>query len=53
MILLSRWKYGNMEAHGSFHGVYSRKLQFVEAMEDSTFTESGNFHVLLWNLLLA
>ena len=40
MVLLSRCEYGNMEAHGSFYGVYSRKLQFVGAMETSTFTES-------------
>ena len=39
-----------MESHGSFHGIYSWKLQFMEAMEDSISTDTGIFHVLLWKL---
>ena len=41
-----------MEAHGSFHGIYSWKLQLMDAMEASTSTDSGNFHVFPWKLLL-
>ena len=37
---------GYMEAHGSFHGIDSWKLQLMEAMEASTSTDSGNFNVL-------
>ena len=36
-----------MEAHGCFHGTYSRKLQSMEAMD--ACTDSGNFHVFLTN----
>ena len=39
----SMWGY--MEAHGSFHGIYSWKLQSMEEMEASTSTDSGKFHV--------
>ena len=41
-----------METHGSFHGIYACKLQFMEAMEASTFIDSGNMHVFPWKLLL-
>ena len=41
-----------MEAHGSFHGIYSRKLQLMEAMQASTSTDSRNFHAFLWKLPL-
>ena len=34
-----------MEAHGNFQGIYSLKLQLMEAVEASTSTDSGNFHV--------
>ena len=44
---------GYTEAHGSVHGMYSWKLQLMEAiMEASTSTDSGNFHVLPWKLPL-
>ena len=33
-----------MESHGSFHGIYSWKLQLMEVMEASTSTDSGNFY---------
>ena len=41
-----------MEAHGSFHGIYSWKLQLMEAMEAPTSTDSGKFHVFPWKLPL-
>ena len=44
--------YGYVEAHGSFDGIYSWKLQLMEAMEASTSTDSGNFHVLRWKFSL-
>ena len=43
---------GCMEAHGSFHGFFSWKLQLMEAMEDSTSTDSRQFHVFPWKLPL-
>ena len=41
-----------METHGSFHGIYSWKIQLMEAMEASTSIDFGNFHVILWKLPL-
>ena len=44
-----------MEARGSLHGIYPRKLQLMEAMEAmeaSTSIDSGNFHVPPWKLPL-
>ena len=41
-----------MEAHRSFHGICSWKLQSMEAMESFTSTDSANFHVLPWKLPL-
>ena len=41
-----------MESHGSLHGIYSWKLQLMEAMETSTSTDSGKIHVRPWKLLL-
>ena len=40
-----------MEAHGIFHGIYSWKMQLLQAMEGCTSTDSGNFYVLPWKLL--
>ena len=34
-----------MEAHGSFDGTYSWKLQLIEAMEASGSTDNGSFHI--------
>ena len=42
---------GYIEVHGSFHGNYLWKLPLMEAMEASTSTDSGNFHVFPWRLL--
>ena len=39
-----------MEAHRSFHEMYSWKL--MEVMEASTSTDSGNSHVFPWKLAL-
>ena len=36
---------GYMEAPRSFHGIYSRKLQLIEAMEASGSTDNGSFHI--------
>ena len=33
-----------MVAHGSFHGIYSWKLQLMEAMEAFTSVDNGNLH---------
>ena len=41
-----------MEAYGSFYGIYSWKLQLMEALEASTSTNSGKFHVFPWKLPL-
>ena len=42
----SKWEYvGYLNAHGSFHGIYSSKLQLMGKMEASTSTDSGNIHV--------
>ena len=35
-----------MEGHGSFHRMYSWKLQLMEAMEAFTTTNSGKVHVV-------
>ena len=43
---------GYIEAHGFFHRIYWWKLQFMEAMEASTSTDSRKFHVLPWKLSL-
>ena len=41
-----------MDNHGSCHGIYSRKLQLMEAMESSTSADSENPHVFPWKLPL-
>ena len=37
---------GYSEAHGSFHGIYSWKLQLMETMEPFNSTDGRTFHVL-------
>ena len=37
-----------MEAYGNFYGIYSWKLQLMEAMEGSISTVSGNYRVFPW-----
>ena len=44
--------WGYMEAHGSFHGIYSWELQLMEALEASILTDGRNFHVFSWKLPL-
>ena len=41
-----------MEAHGSLHRMWSRELQLMEEMEDSTSPVSGSFYLLPLNLPL-
>ena len=45
--------WGYMEAHGSFHGIYSWKLRLMNAREASTSTDSGKVHVFPWKLPLS
>ena len=45
--------YEYVEAHGSFHGIYSWKLQLMEAIFASTSIDSGKLHVFPWKLPLA
>ena len=41
-----------MEAHGSFHRIWSWKLPLMEAMKASTYSVSGNLYLLPWKLPL-
>ena len=41
-----------MKVHENFHGIYSWKLQLMEAVEASTSTDIGKFRVHLWTLPL-
>ena len=38
--------HGYVETHGSFRGMYSWKLQLLEAMEAPTSTDSGKIYVI-------
>ena len=43
---------GYMEGHGSFHGVHSWKLELMNVIKASIYTDSERFHVFPLKLLL-